>query len=204
MFLHSTPWQTLRKRWKLTAAAGFLLAIISLLVSLVFPLEYRADAQVLIISQSRYGVDPYTMIKSAERVGENLAQVVKTDDFYKKVMDQPGYALDQSRFVEISDRTRRQRWGKTVRASMVYGTGVLNISAYHKKPEQAKQLAGAAAAALSAKGWEYVGGDVIIKLVNQPVVSRWPVRPNLLLNAILGFLSGAAASGVLLLSKKKI
>jgi len=75
----------LTKRWKLIVAVGLIFSVASLGVTMLFPLEYRADAEVFIISKSRYGVDPYTVVKSAERVGENIAQVMKTDDFLAKV-----------------------------------------------------------------------------------------------------------------------
>ncbi|HLD31802.1 MAG TPA: Wzz/FepE/Etk N-terminal domain-containing protein [Patescibacteria group bacterium] len=201
MFLKSSPWQELAKRWKLVAFVGALAAIATLVVTLFFPMEYRADAQVLIISKSRYGVDPYTTVKSAERVGENLIQVMKTNDFYNKVMRQPGYSIDQTKFVDLTENKKRDLWQETLAVSMVYGTGVLNISTFHTDSFQAQQLAGATADALVAKGWEYVGGDVMMKVVNDPVVTRWPVRPNIILNTVLGFIIGSIISAGLLIKR---
>ncbi len=195
MFLSKSPIKAMAKKAKLILAAGLVLAIVSLLISLVLPAEYRADAQVLIISKSRYGVDPYTVVKSAERVGENIAQVMSTDDFFEKVMSQPGYVIDKSKFEDISERKKRKAWQKTISTSVVYGTGVLNVSTYSTSKNQARQLAGAAVDTLAAKGWEYVGGDVTIKVVNNPVVTNWPVRPNALVNTVLGFIIGVVLMG---------
>ena len=209
MFLQSTPFKVLVSRYRLIIFSGLVVGLGLILFFLilsfvrVMPLEYRADAQVLIISQSRYGVDPYTAAKSAERVGENLIQVMKTDDFYQKVRAY-GSSLDATNLDKLSERQRRIKWQKTVTASVVYGTGMLNISAYNKNADQAKAWAQAASEALSGKGWEYVGGDVVIKLVNTPVVSRFPVRPNLALNAVLGFVIGALGAGLIILKKYKI
>ncbi|MBT4121319.1 MAG: hypothetical protein HOA57_03660 [Candidatus Magasanikbacteria bacterium] len=190
MFLEKDPIRLIKKRWKLLIFSGVLVALFSLLLTAAFPLKYRADAQVLIISKSRYGVDPYTVVKSAERVGENISQVVKTNDFYQKVMLQTSYSLDMAEFEKLTERKKRKLWQETVNTSVVYGTGVLNINVYHKDQKQAKQLAGAVASALVTRGWEYVGGDVTIKVVNDAVVTKWPVKPNLVVNAILGFLLG--------------
>mgnify|MGYP001607110026 CR=1 FL=1 len=201
MLFHHSALAILTRHIRLIIAVGLLAALVSLLVSLFFPLEYRADAQVLIISQSRSGVDPYTVVKSAERVGENVSAVMKTNDFFEKVTRQEGYTLDLSRFENIPERVKRKRWQKTVESSVVYGTGVLGISAYHEDAEQAAQFAGAAADTLAARGWEYVGGDVTIKVVNRPVATRFPVRPNLLANAVLGFLSGIILVYILLLKR---
>ena len=201
MFLEKDPIRLIKKRWKLLIFSGLLVALFSLLLSAAFPLKYRADAQVLIISKSRYGVDPYTVVKSAERVGENISQVVKTNDFYEKVMLQTSYSLDMVEFERLSEKKKRKYWQETVNTSVVYGTGVLNINVYHKDQNQAKQLAGAVASALVTRGWEYVGGDVTIKVVNDAVVTNWPVKPNLIVNAILGFLLGVLVMAGLTLKK---
>jgi len=201
MFLEKDPIKLIKKRWKLLIFSGVLVALFSVLLSAAFPLKYRADAQVLIISKSRYGVDPYTVVKSAERVGENISQVVKTNDFYEKVMLQTSYNLDMVEFEKLTERKKRKLWQETVNTSVVYGTGVLNINVYHKDQDQAKQLAGAVASALVTRGWEYVGGDVTIKVVNDAVVTNWPVKPNLIVNAILGFLLGILVMAGLTIKK---
>lgn len=201
MFLEKDPMKLIKKRWKLIVFSGILVALFSLLITAAFPLKYRADAQVLIISKSRYGVDPYTVVKSAERVGENISQVVGTNDFFEKVMMQTNYNLDMSKFEKLTERKKRKLWQETVNTSVVYGTGVLNINVYHTDQNQAKQLAGAVASALVTRGWEYVGGDVTIKIVNDAVVTKWPVKPNLVINSILGFIVGVLVMAGLSLKK---
>ncbi len=177
---------------------GLLVSVIAGGVTFLWPLQYRADAQVLIISKSRYGVDPYTVVKSAERVGENLVEIMKTDDFLTKVRATPGFNLDWSAFDSLNERQKRKAWPKMVTGSVVYGTGVLNVSAYHQNPDTAKQLSGAVAQTLADKAWEYVGGDVILKVVNTPVATRFPVKPNPFVNAGLGFIAGALLAALII------
>jgi capsular polysaccharide biosynthesis protein len=192
----------LKKHRRLIVVTGLLVGLASVLVSLFFPLDYRADAQVLLLSQSRYGVDPYTVVRSAERVGENISHVMETQDFFSKVIahDQ---SLDTRRFQNVSDRVRRKRWQRTIDASMVFGTGVMNVSAYHTDPAQATRYATAAAQTLVDQGWEYAPGDMTMKIVNQAVVTRWPVRPNILLNLIVGFVVGVLVMGVSLIYRAR-
>jgi len=85
MRMHHSPLTRMLQGSKILLALGFVTAVLAAGATFLFPLEYRADASVLIISKSRYGVDPYTVVKSAERVGENIAQIISTDDFYDKV-----------------------------------------------------------------------------------------------------------------------
>ncbi len=202
MFHHS-PGYLLSHFWKRIIVGGFLLALFAGAISFVFPLEYRADAQMLVVSRTRYGVDPYTAVKSAERVGENIARIVGTDIFFAQVLSQPGFQLDTNRFVGTTERVRRKRWEQAIDASVSFGTGVLNISAYHTDPAQAKAYASAVMETLVERGWEYVGGDVSLKIVNQPVVTAIPVRPNIMLNVLAGFALGVLISGGFVLSRKR-
>ena len=180
---------------------GIILAGLSGVVSALLPLEYRAEADVLVISKSRYGVDPYTIVKSAERVGENLAEIMKTDDFFEKVLANNTVEIDTSKFENVPDRVRRRRWRQSVQGEVVYGTSVLKIRTYHTDPGSASALAAATANTLASRGWEYVGGDVDIRVVNNPAVSRYPVRPNVLLNILGGFVVGVILMGLLILRR---
>lgn len=195
------PLRTVMRQWKLLITVGIVVAVVSVGVSFLFPQEYRADAQVLIISKTRTGVDPYTTVKSAERVGENIAAVMETSDFYEKVRAQESYRVDWQRFTELDERKRRKLWKKTINPSVSYGTGVLNVSTYAPNKDGARQLAAASVRALVEQGWEYVGGDVTIKIINNPVVTKWPARPDFVVNAIAGFIAGILLMGVALAAR---
>ncbi|EKD67273.1 MAG: hypothetical protein ACD_48C00502G0004 [uncultured bacterium] len=199
--MHHSPLTRILQGSKILLALGLVTAVLAAGATFLFPLEYRADASVLIISKSRYGVDPYTVVKSSERVGENIVQIIGTDDFYDKVKVQEGYTVDWNVFDNLDARNKRKEWQKHVQGSVVYGTGVLNVSAYSPDPTQAMQLAGAASDTLVSKGWQYVGGDVTLQVVNHPVVSKWPVRPNLVVNAFLGFLVGVLMGALIVVRK---
>ncbi len=201
--MHESITHVLGKRLGALFFAGLVVAVLSVAASFLFPIEYRADAQVLIVSRSRFGVDPYTVVKSAERIGENVVPIVKTNHFFGKVMATPGYAIDKTPFENVPERIKRKRWQKAVHASVVYGTGVLNVSAYHTNPKQAVTLAGAVATTLVASAPEYVGGDVTMKVINDPVATRFPARPNLPLNAAVGFVLGAILRSFMVLRKSR-
>lgn len=188
------PLHLLQKRWKMITLVSIFFGICAFAISFAFPWEYRAEAQVFILSSSRYGVDPYTVVKSAERVGENMVQIMKTNDFYQKVRSQPGFGVEWSTFDRLDELHRRKKWHKTVEANVVYGTSVLSLRAYNIDSDQAKALAGAMAATLVSNGTEYVGSDVAFKIVNDPVVSERPVRPNIILNILIGLVLGFLVS----------
>lgn len=200
MFSHSS-FKHLAKKSKIIFLVGILVALGAAALTFVFPLKFRADAQVLIISKTRTGVDPYTTVRSAERVGENVAAVMKTDDFYQKVKSEEGFDIDWNYFEAKGEREKRKIWQSTLVPSVVYGTGVLTISSYHTSPDQATQISAAAAKALVSQGWEYVGGDVTMKVVNDPVATKWPVKPNIFVNAFFGFVLGILLMSILVLRR---
>lgn len=187
---------TLEKNIKLIVAWALVFAVLSVVVSLFFPKQYSATSQVLIIARDKTGVDPYTQARSAERIGANLAQVMNTTDFYNKVMNSGASTFDREPWKNLTDRQQRKKWTKDVRAAMVYGGSLMEINAFSYNQAEAVNLSNAITQTLASQGWEYLGGDVAIKIVSNPLASRWPARPNMLINAGIGFLVGFFISGL--------
>ncbi len=180
----------LLKHSKTLIAWGVLVAVISVGVSFIFPKQYSAVSRVIIISRDKTGVDPYTQAKAAERVGQDLAQIMKTTDFYDKVVGENASVFQAGSWKNLDDRARRKKWQKDVRAQMVYGASLLEVTAYAVGPDNALALSAAVTKTLAAHGWEYSGGDVAIKQVDSALVSLLPARPNFVLNGAVGFLVG--------------
>ncbi len=191
------------KNIKMIFIWALILAVVSGLGSLLFKKQYSAEAQVLIISRDRTGVDPYTQAKSAERIGENLAQVMKTTDFFGKVLENSEGAFDKSRWQGLPDRKQRKEWQKDAQAEMMYNTSILKITAYSNSKDDAVALNKAITQTLVSRGWEYVGGDVALKEVSTPLVSRFIARPNVPANMAAGFLIGGLLAALWLTRYKK-
>lgn len=181
---------------------GIIFALLGGAVSLLFPMQYSAVSQVLIISRSMSGVDPYTQSKSAQQVGENLAELIKTTDFYSKVVNS-GSTFDRSIWQNLNDRNRRKKWQSDVRPSVVYGTSLLRLQTYSYTLEEAKNFNDAVAATVVSRGTDYVGGDIILKQVDDPLVSRFPTRPNVIINSAAGFLIGALLASLWVMKYRK-
>ncbi len=193
----------LLKHSKLIIIWGIIFAALALGVSLVFPRFYSAESQVLIISRDKSGLDPFTQTKLAEQVGENLTQVLQTEDFFTKVIEQGGTNFDRTRWTNREPRVVRKQWHRDVGAEMVYGTSLLRLTAYGPTPVEATNLSTAITQTLVSHAWEYMGGDLSLKIVNTPLASRWPTRPNFLLNVVGGFVVGAVLVSVWLVRYKR-
>lgn len=183
----------------LLSAIGLMLAV---LLSFVGPLEYSSTTRIL-ITQELGAVDAYTASRSVERIADDLANAVYTSKFRNEVLG-GDYDIDLSFFSEKEDKLRRQ-WERAIEVSVLRSTGLLSIKAYHVDVAQAEQLSNAVADVLTSEGWIYTsGGNIAIQLVDEPLNSRWPVRPNILVNALSGFvLGGIAGVGYLLIQSER-
>jgi len=186
--------EVIAKRYKFVLLSGLLIAVISGLVSLLFPMQYKAQSSILVISQDRTGVDPYTQSQAAERIGENLASVMNTTDFYNKVMQSADATFDKSKWQNLTDQKQRKNWQKDVTGEVVYGTSLMNVTVYSYNKADTFALANAVTKTLVSQGWEYVGNNVTLKAVDDPLVSTFPARPNYILIVVLGLVLGILLS----------
>jgi capsular polysaccharide biosynthesis protein len=177
--------------WKKIIIFGVAAMVVASGLSFLEPLQYSSSIRMLIIQPSALDMDPYTAIRSAEQVGNSLAQVVYTTDFFKKVINAPNFQINPTNFPD-NEAKRRKLWGKMVAVQVERGTGLLDIVVYHTDKEQATQIAQAIAYVMTTDGSNYVGGAALqIRLVDEPLVSRWPTKPNIPANGFTGLAIGA-------------
>ena len=168
----------------LLSAIGLLLGVV---LSFVRPLEYSSTVRIL-ITQVLGTVDAYTASLSVERIAEDLVDVIHTSSFFEKVTD--SYSIDEDYFDE-DETKKRKDWERAVVASVSRGSGLMTIKAYHTDPLEAEAIASAVASVLINEGWTYTSGsNITVQLVDEALNSRWPVRPNILVNAFSGFVLG--------------
>jgi len=191
--MSETSYTTIINRgWKRIMIFASASAVFAIAVSLAFPLQYSSSMRLLIIQRQLSTADPYTAIKASERIADNLAQILYTTSFYDKIMAAK-FNVDEAAFGQDEIKKRR-RWRDTIATQVVRGSGMLDVTVYHVDPEQAEQISQAVAFVLTTEGSKYVGGgDLEIRLVDDPLVSKWPVKPNLLANALAGLVLGGLA-----------
>ncbi len=71
----------LRRKMGTIFTIVFVACILTIGVSLLFPLKYGTQSRLLVI-QKTAGADPYTISRSHEYLGKLLAQVVYSSSFY--------------------------------------------------------------------------------------------------------------------------
>lgn len=194
----------LHARTGVVAAFAGLGLLLSLVVSFVQPLKYSSTVRLLVLQDVGATVDAYTATRSEERIAENLTNIIYFTTFFDQVMN-AGFSIDEKSF-PTQDYKRRREWAKTVSASVSRGSGLLNITAYSRNVAEAEQIARAVAFVLTEHADEYnSGGAVEVKLIDAPLNSRFPVKPNIFANAVSGLvLGGLVGCAYVIISYERI
>ncbi len=163
--------------------------MVVLLVSLVQPLSYRVKSRLLVV-QNASSADAYSLSRSNEYLGGLLSKVVTSGSFYDQVSGSK-YGVDKNYFTgEYSQQLKK--WQKTVSTMTDGDTGIIEVAVYHPQVSEAKKIALAINDILITSNQNYHGGEnVQINIIDQPLASSYPVKPNLLVNgllALIGFL----------------
>ncbi len=177
-----------RKGTLLSVVILFLL--IAVVISAIMPYKYGAKSKLLVVQNISDNADTYLFLRTNEYLTNLLAQVVLTSSFYNETLN-AGLNINKNYFT--NDPSEQSKiWKKTVKASAVGDTGVINISVKHPDKYQAGEIIAAIDETLQKKNAIYhsAGDKVTIKLIDQPAVDSKPVEPNIILNIILGLSFG--------------
>ncbi|MEI6378508.1 MAG: hypothetical protein WCO55_02525 [Candidatus Falkowbacteria bacterium] len=174
------------------AAIMLSITVLAMLISFLQPLKYRSTLRLLVVQENTQAGDAYTLIRSNEYLGKLLANVTYSTSFAEKVFASSP-ALERAYFGN-TPRKLATNWTKALDVNNLSETGTIEINAYHTNRDQAEVLARAIGANLIASNGEYHGlGDQIkIKVLDEPITTNWPVKPNIIVNLCLGLLSGLA------------
>jgi len=182
------------RSWRLILLVTFLGALLAVAFSFAQPLRYSSTERILITQANVAGLDPYTAVKSTERIAQNLSEIIYTSSFFNAVMSK-AQGIDASYFPQ-DEIAKRKLWQKTIETSVISGTGVMTITAYHTSRDQATEFAVRVAQQLVELTPTYFGYSVRVQIIDDPLPSRFFAKPdfakNALLGAIVGFLLGSA------------
>lgn len=177
----------LTRTWKRVFLTTVLGASLALAFSLAQPLRYSSTERLLITQTNIVGVDPYTAIKSTERIAQNIREIIYTSSFFHAVMSNA--KIDPSYFPQ-DEIAKRKKWRSTIRADVTAGTGVMSITAYHTSRAQAAELAVQVAQTLVNITPNYFGYSVRVQIIDDPLPSRFFAKPDFFQNAVFGAISG--------------
>jgi capsular polysaccharide biosynthesis protein len=186
------------RQWRIIALSSLLGLVLALGFSLVQPLRYSSSVRLLITQTNVTGLDPYTAVKSTERIAQNLSEVIYTTSFFNAVMSSEQIAREYFPTDEID---KRGKWRDTVETSVSPGTGVMSVTAYHTDRAQATRIAIQVAQEISNQAPNYFGYSVRVQVIDDPLPSRFFAKPDFVRNGLLGLLAGLLAASAWVLGR---
>lgn len=188
-------------KWPVLLASGLAGLCLALLVSLFQPLEYRAEASIMVIPG--FTGDGYQASRSAEKYATTLTSILPSMSFYQKV------AVADPRVTgsfQGSDTKVRRAWKKAIDGTVKPNTGIVDLKVYTRERLASEEVMAAVLRVLEEEGASYLGGNasVLLYTINQPLVSRFPVRPNYPVNLLGGFVFGVLISAVVLVARSEL
>lgn len=171
------------------------------LLSFTQPLEYASTVRLLITQPGATNTDPYTVLKSNERIAQNLSQLLYTSSFFENILNQ-AENVDRNYF-PTDEYDRRRAWSKSIGISLESGSGLMTVSIYHSNRAQARTLVLAATQELAKQAPNFFGYSVRVQVIDSPLDSRWIARPNFLNNALAGLVLGALLGLIWMVSGRR-
>jgi capsular polysaccharide biosynthesis protein len=198
--------QLIKNNWASILITSLAVIVLALVLSLVQPLQYRSRVEFLVIQKQSLTMDAYAASRASEKLASGLATVVRTKSFFDKVLNS-NYGIGRSSFPD-DEKALRKYWQKNITTSVSPETSLLQVNVYQTSKKEANKIASAIAYVLTNESAEYYGGgeSVVIKVVNEPLASNYPVRPNIIMNALSGLIIGLilALAWIIYQENKKI
>jgi len=150
--------------------------------------EYSSQSQILVIQEQGQKLDAYIASKASESIAKNLKKAINSSSFRNKVLEaSPDLDFGLS---NKDEKARRKEWQKIIEVKVIPNTSILEIKAYNSSPFQAEKLMNNINSALFQYHKDYHGGgdEIKLQIVDYPLTSKSPTRPNWVLNIILSLI----------------
>jgi len=187
------------KNWRIIAVILLATITVSLIATSLQKPQYVARGRILITQKTSDNLDMYKASQSAERLAMLFAKIIKSSTFFKDVLNS-GFPIDKSYFPK-GEKDSREKWMEMVNSRVSTDTSIIEIDVYHRDAQEAKRILNAIIYNFSQKSKSYynLGDTVGIVVLDTPLVSDRPVKPNFFLNIILGLFIGLVISAIFVL-----
>lgn len=185
---------TLIKDYQRRSGAAMAIILIFLLIgsALTFsqPLKYRSKSRLLIVQD--ISADPYTVSRSNQYLSNLFSEIIYSGSFFDLAANNDSFDIDKNYF-SGNYKKQMESWKKSVEAKSIGDSGILEISVYHQNPAQAKQISLAINSTLMNQSFNYQGDSqqrTDFRVIDQPIISDYPVKPNVIANLLASLILG--------------
>lgn len=165
----------------------FVFFMLTLVGSLAQTIKYTVKSRLLVV-QNTFNTDAYVLSKSNEYLGALFAEIVYSSSFYDQVLNSQ-YNVNKNYFSGTYSQ-QIKKWRNVVETKTQGNTGIIEINVYHPQSSEAKKIALAVNDILINKNQAYQGGQgVRLNIIDQPIASNYPNKPNLINNLLIALLA---------------
>ena len=181
--------QFVYKHWGGIVILSLIGAVAALGLSLQQTPLYASSARILVTQRQTSGMDAYTAARGSEKLAQNLTTIIGTASFFERVL---GAGFSVVNDFPKEEANRRKVWNAIVKSSVVPSSSILAITVYHKNRDQAERILVAVNTVLISQGTGYLGtGDSVnLQIVDAPLTTTAPVKPNIPMNMGVGLIAG--------------
>jgi hypothetical protein len=138
--------------------------------------------------------DAYAIARSNQYIGGLISEVVYSGAFLDSL--ESSDAVFDRNYFNGTYKQNIKKWKKTVFARSGGDSGIIDIEIYHPDPSEAKKISLAVnELIISGKGpYQFANNQVKITTIDQPIISSFPVKPNIPLNLLASLIFGLSFS----------
>ncbi len=182
--------KVIKRKWQGITLLVLSLMVLALVLSLVQPLKYRSRTEYLIVQKQSLAMDAYEASRASEKIAGTLGSIIQTQSFLNKIIN-GNFGISATDFPYAPNK-QRKAWEKTIDYNVYPEKSMLRIDVFHEDKNKADAISRAVAYTIINNASEYhgAGDDLIIKIVNEPLLSNYPVKPNVILNTLTALVFG--------------
>ena len=185
--------KVIKKSYKIAVAITTIFLVIALIATFSQSLKYETESKILVVQNFSGDVDAYSASRLNEFLSGILVRIISSESFFNQTLDS-GFNIDRSYFSGTKNQQMKQ-WGKTVKARSTYDSGIITLNVYHPNPEQAENISKATIYTLkTTNNFYHSVQNVDLRTIDSPSTSRFPVKPNIILNLLIGIIFGGTFS----------
>jgi len=170
----------IKKYWRQIAIIFFLSSVLGFFTALVQTPKYASESRLLIIN---YNADVLKSFQSSEALGNLLAEIIYSQNFFKKVIS-GDEKINKKYFPVNNKRKLKKAWKDTVEMKTINSSGFLEVKIFHPSFVQAQLLNESFNINLINYA-QKIYPRAKIEILDPPSLSDMPVKPNILASAFI-------------------
>ena len=179
-----------KRRWKFFISVIIVFVAFSVLLSIFQVSKFQSSSRIIVSQKLSSLNDPYALVKSNEAMGKILSEVITSQSFFQEITAS-GNSINRTSFgMTLQDQLKN--WKKNIEIRTINDTGILEISIYNQNKRQSEIIADTINRKLSENPNNIYGfnSSVQFRIIEGPVTSMYPVKPNMLIYFSVAFVSG--------------